>query len=174
MASTLHSVPSPAVTDALCRNVDFQRWTLFSFSGYKDDLPIVGEVTETEFRLQRRRIWRNDFAPNLYGKISPEREGSRIEVHFDFSRWTRTFMKVWLGGVVLMGLPIFVASLHEEIAGNRFVHGDAWTGIVVFPAMILWGFLLPRVGRFLGRSDEPFLLNFLQPTLATRLEPSGS
>jgi hypothetical protein len=34
--------------------------------------------------------------------------------------------------------------------------------------------LLPRTGRFLGRGDEPFLLEFVQRTLAARVEISDS
>jgi hypothetical protein len=36
--------------------------------------------------------------------------------------------------------------------------------------MILWGFLLPRIGRLFGQGDEPFLLEFVQQALAARLE----
>ena len=175
MPFTLHSALTPAAAvDALRRTVDPRRRTLFSLTGYRGSLSILGDISETGFCLQKRRLWRNDFAPHLYGQIKPESGGSRIEVHSDFSRWTKTFMKIWLAGVILFGLPIFVVSVRDRFTGSHFMTGDAWTGIIVFPAMILWGFLLPRIGRFLGRGDEPFLLEFVQRTLAARVEISDS
>jgi hypothetical protein len=45
---------------------------MFSWSGYKGDLPVLGTITGNSFRLQKRRYWRNDFAPYFYGQIAPE------------------------------------------------------------------------------------------------------
>jgi hypothetical protein len=100
----LHSTLTPvARADALHRSIDEERRTLFALSGYRGSCPVLGEVTESTFRVQKRRYWRNDFAPHLYGEFQPEAGGSRIEAHFDMSRWVKTFMRIWLAGVVLLG-----------------------------------------------------------------------
>ncbi len=159
-----------AVADALRRSIDEQRRSLFSLSGYRGSLPVFGEVTENTFHLQRRRYWRNDFAPHLYGQIEAEARGSRVNAHFDVSPWVRMFMRIWLVVVALISGPIFVLSLLDLLTGSHHLTGDYVIGLIVPPAMILWGFLLPRIGRFFGRGDERFLLDFVQQTLAARLE----
>jgi len=167
----LYSTLTPvAVADALRRSIDEKRRTLFSLSGYRGSCPVVGEVTESTFRLQKRRYWRNDFAPHLYGEFQPEAGGSRIEAHFDVSRWVKTFMRIWLAGVVLLGGPIFVLSALDLLTGSHHTSGDNRVGLIVPPAMILCGFLLPRIGRMFGRGEERFLLEFVQRVLAARLE----
>src|ERR1700759_349524 len=112
----MQSSLSPDVAaEALRRSMDEQRRTLFSFSGYKGDQPILGEVTGNTFHLQKRRYYRNDFAPHFYGVIHPDPGGSRIQGRFDLSNWVRHFMWFWLALAVLIGGPIFIASLAEII-----------------------------------------------------------
>jgi len=167
----LHSALAPnAVADALRRSIDEERWTLFSLSGYRGSCPVLGEVRENTFRLQKRRYWRNDFAPHFYGEFQQEPGGSRIEGYFDLSRWTRTFMRLWLIGVALLGGTMFVLCLIDLTTGSHHTSGDARVGLTVPPAMILFGLLLPRIGRLFGRGEQRFLLEFLQHTLAARLE----
>ena len=167
----LHSMLAPAaLADALRRSIDEEQRTLFSLSGYRGSCSVLGEVTESTFRLQRRRYWRNDFAPHLYGRFQPETGGSRIEVHFDVSRWVKTFMKIWLAGAVLLGAPIFVLSALDLLTGSHHTTGDVWVGLIVPPALILWGFVLPKLGRLFGRGDERFLLEFSQQILVARIE----
>jgi hypothetical protein len=167
----LHSALAPiAVADALRRSVDRERRTLFSLSGYRGSLPVLGEVTESTFRLQKRRYWRNDFAPHLYGQFQPEAGGTSIEAHFDVSRWTRNFMRFWLVGVALLSGPIFVLCLLDLTTGSHHTTGDARVGLIVPVALVLGGILLPKIGRLLGRGEERFLLDFLQQTLAARVK----
>jgi hypothetical protein len=167
----LHSGLAPTVlADALRRSIDEERRTFFSLSGYRGSCSVLGEVTESTFRLQRRRYWRNDFAPHLYGQFQPEAGGSRIEAHFDVSRWVKTFMKIWLVGAVLLGAPIFVLCALDAITGSHHTTGDVRVGLIVPPALILWGFVLPKLGRMFGVGDERFLLEFVQQTLAARIE----
>ena len=171
MTLTMHSALAPAaLAQALYRSIDEERRTLFSLSGYKGSLPILGEVTEATFRLQRRRFWRNDFAPQLYGKFQTETGGSRIEACFDMSPWVKMFMRIWMIGVAVIGAPIFVLSALDLITGSHYISGDRYVGLIVPPAMITWGLLLPRIGRLFGQADERFLLDFIQQTLAAQVE----
>ncbi len=50
--------------------------------------------------------------------------------------------------------------------------GDKWVGLVVPPAMVFFGTVLPKFGRLLGKKDERFILEHLQNTLAARIEES--
>jgi hypothetical protein len=167
----LHSILTPnAAADALRRLIDEQRWTLFSLSGYKGKLPLLGEVGENTFQVQKRKYYRNDFAGRFYGRFAPEPGGTRIEGYFDYPRWARYFMRIWLGFAVLVGTPIFVGTLRDVITGSNYMSGDKWVGLIVPPALVLFGTVLPKVGRLLGKSDERFMLEHIQNALAARIE----
>jgi len=163
------ALATTVATDALRRSIDQERRTLFSISGYKGDRPVLGEISDSTFRLQKRRYWRNDFAPNFYGRfVSEPTGGTRIEGYFALSPWLKKFMRFWLVGVVLLSGPIFVLSLLDMITGSHFATGDIWVGIIVPPTLVLWGFALPRIGRLLGKGDERYLLEHLQHVVAAR------
>jgi hypothetical protein len=114
------------------------------------------------------------FCPNFYGSVDSESAGSKITGYFDCSPWTRLFMRIWLVGVVLIGTPIFVLSVREILSGTVSGSGDPWVGVIVPPAMILWGFVLPRLGYFFGSGDESVLTSFLETNLAAKLDPYAS
>ncbi|MGA7637978.1 MAG: hypothetical protein WA690_02410 [Candidatus Acidiferrales bacterium] len=83
-------------------------------------------------------------------------------------------MRFWLGFVAVVGGAMFVLSLLNMTSGSHFITGDLWVGIIVPPALLLFGLVLPRVGRAFGKWDERFLLEFVQRTLAARIEGPGS
>jgi hypothetical protein len=166
----LHSaLPPDAVAEALRRSMDEGHRTLFSLSGYRGSRPVLGQIRGDTFRLQKRRYSRNDFAGQFYGQFRSEPGGTRIEGYFDAPRWARNFMKFWLAAVVVIGTPVFVSTL-SDLTRSHHMSGDRWVGIVVPPALVLFGTILPRFGRVLGRSGEGFLLEHLQRTLSARIE----
>lgn len=167
----LHSGLTPtAAADALRRSIDEERRTTFSWSGYKGDQPVLGVITGNTFRLQKRRYWRNDFAPHFYGAMAPEPGGTRIEGHFDLSQWVKGFMWVWLGIAAMIGIPIFISTLIEYSKGQQ-ADNDV-LGLIVPPALIVWGFVLPRLGRLFGRGDEAFIVQHLELCLSARIDPA--
>jgi hypothetical protein len=167
----LHSALTPnAVADALRRSIDQRRWTPFSLSGYKGNLPLLGVVGENTFKVQKRKYYRNDFAGQFYARFEPEPGGTRIECYFDSPGGTRWFMRFWLGAVVLMGTPIFIKTVIDIATGSHYMSGDRWVGLIVPPAMVFFGTLLPKFGRLLGKKDERFILEHVQNTLAARIE----
>ena len=167
----LHSTLTPdAVADALRRSIDELRWTPFSLSGYKGNLPLLGEVGENTFKILKRKYYRNDFAGQLYAQFAPEPGGTRIEGYFDYPRWARYFMRVWLAFTVLVGTPIFVGTLKDVVRNSDYTSGDKWMGLVVPPVFVLFGSVLPKFGRLLGKRDERFMLEHIQNTLSARLE----
>jgi hypothetical protein len=165
----LHSALAPnAVADALRRSIDEQRWTPFSLSGYKGNLPLLGEVSENTFKVQKRKYYRNDFAGQIYARFAAEPGGTRIEGYFDYPRWARYFMPIWLASAVLVG------TLRDAVTGSHYMSGDNWVGLIVPPMLVLFGTLLPKLGRLLGKGDERFMLEQIQNTLAARIEEPKS
>ena len=170
----LHSALAPnALADALRRSIDEPHWTPFSLSGYKGNLPLLGEVGEKTFKLQKRKYYRNDFAGQFYARFAPEPGGTRIEGYFDYPRWARYFMRIWLAFAVLVGTPIFVGTLSDVVRNSYYVSGNKWVGLIVPPVLVLVGTVLPKVGRLLGKGDERFMLEHIQNTLAARIEEHG-
>jgi hypothetical protein len=74
-------------------------------------------------------------------------------------------MRIWLGFAVLVGTPIFVGTLRAMITGSNYMSEDKWIGLIVPPALVLFGTVLPKVGRVLGKSDERLMLEHIQNTL---------
>jgi hypothetical protein len=169
-----HSGFAPnSVADALRRSIDEEQWTLFSLSGYQGNRPFLGEVGENTFRLQKRRYSRNDFAGHFYARFEPEPGGTKIEGHFDAPRWARYFMRTWLAGAALIGTPIFVETLMDVATGSHHVTGDEWVGLIVPPALVLFGTIWPKIGRLFGKRDRQLILEHVQNTLAARMEPES-
>jgi hypothetical protein len=167
----LHSALTPdAVADALRRSIDEQRWTPFSLSGYKGNLPLLGEVGENTFKILKRTYYRNDFAGHLYAQFAPEPGGTRIDGYFDYPPWARYFMWIWLAFAVLVGTPMFVGTLSDVVRNSPYTSGDKWVGLIVPPVLVLFGTVLPKFGRLLGKRDERFMLEHIQNILAARIE----
>jgi hypothetical protein len=169
-----HSALAPAAfRETVSRTIDQKQWTLFSLSGFRGERPLLGEIGEDTFRLRKRRYYRNDFARQFYGRFMPEQGGTRIEAYFDTPRVTRYFMRVWLAGAALIGTPIFIMTALDVFTDSHNMNGDLWVGLVVPPALIFWGIVLPIISRLFSRSEELFILQYVQATLAARLEDSS-
>jgi hypothetical protein len=156
----LHSALTPnGVAEALGRSIDHEHWTPFSLSGDRGTRPLLGEVGENTFRVQKRRYTRNDFAGHFYARLAPEPGGTKIQGYFDAPRWSSYFMRIWLGFAVLVGTPIFAGTVIDVATGSHFTNGDNWVGLVVPPGLVLFGIVLPKVGRLFGKSDRRFILS---------------
>ena len=107
----------------LIESIDPERRTIFSLSGYRGSKPVIGLIGRYEFCLHKRRYWHNDFAPQFYGNLLPQARGTLIEGYFDIPRWTKIFMRIWLGGVLLGGFQ-FLSSVSWSCSNGA----DTWKG----------------------------------------------
>ena len=96
--------------------------------------------------------------------------GTKIEGYFDAPRWAKYFMRIWLAGAVLIGIPIFVRTALDITTGSHHMSGDLWVGLMVPPLLVLFGTVLPKFGRLLGKQDRKFILGHVQNMLAARIE----
>ena len=136
--------------------------TIFSLSGYKGSKPLLVKFKGNKFVLWKRRYYRNDFAPYFFGTLLPDNKGSCLEGHFDMNRWVKMFMRIWIAFAVVFTIPIFFATLTQSTRGN------AWVGFIVPIGLVIFGILLPKFGRWLGRGEEKFMTEFLETTLAAQ------
>jgi len=79
-------------------------------------------------------------------------------------------MRIWVGFAVLVGTPVFVGTVVDMATGGHYTSSDNWVGLVVPPTLVLFGTVLPKVSRLLGKSDRRFILEHVQNTLAARIE----
>jgi len=155
----------------ISEQMDLDRRAIFSLSGYQGKNRVLGRFLDFEFRLHKRRYWRNDFAPVLYGRLVAESRGTLVEMYWGIQRWPRIFMRIWLTFAALIGVPMFVVSLWQLMTGKQAVKGDLYINLLVPPGMLLFGMMLPRVGMALGFREKRFLVEFLERVLvAGRLE----
>ena len=160
----------------LVEAIDPEKRTIFSLSGYKGSKPVIGWIDGYQFYLHKRRYWHNDFAPLFYGNLISRNRGTIIEGYFDMRRWVRVFMQIWTAGAVLMGTPILVLTLSDLLRGSHYMEGSVVVGLLVPSGLILWGFVLPKLGMWLSRSEERFILEFVGRNLlaaASRGEITG-
>jgi hypothetical protein len=163
----LHSDYSSAECLAkLAERIDIDRLTLFSLSGYPGKKPILGRIAGNEFRLHKRRYWHNSFGPVLYGRVASDGRGTIIEVYWDMLRATRISMRIWLTFAALIGTPIFLRAVLQILDGKTRVVGDLWVGLVVPPAMIFFGLLLPELGAMLSFPERKKVVEVLSQALA--------
>jgi hypothetical protein len=144
----------------LLDSIDTDKFKIFSSSG--GPKPVIGRIEDRKFRLRKRQYWHhNQFAPRFYGNLLPKQRGTTIEGYFDVSRWSKLFTRIWTAAAILVGAPIFAFSLWDVLRGTYY---DA-VGLFVPPSLVLFGVLLPKVGLWLSRDEEQFILEFLQRTL---------
>jgi len=150
----------------LIEGVDFPRRTLASFSGYRGSKPVLGRIEGHGIELSKRKYYHNASAPVFFGSLSPQPRGTRIEGHFDSPRWIRIFWRFWCASVFLIVLPVFFFVTRDILRGRMPLNESAWVGLLVPPFMLAIGGLMPKFGRWLGRNEEKFLLEFVKTTLA--------
>jgi len=146
-------------------SIDPWQRTPLSFSGLEGSQVVIGWMDGYEFRLRKRRYYRNDFAPQFHGNLKPDGPGTVVEGYFDMPRRAKVGTRFWLGGAILMGAPVFFSTLRNLIRGTSDAQEGLLIGLLVPPALVLFGLLLPKFGLWLGRYEENYILAFLQTTL---------
>jgi hypothetical protein len=164
--TTFHTDFDPAAcVRRLDDSIDPWHRTPLSFSGFEGSKPVIGWIDGYEFRLRKRRYYHNGFAPKSYGNIKRNGRGTVVEGYFDIARVAKVSMRIWLGGAILMGTPVFVATLRNLIRGTSNAQAGLLIGLLVPPTLVFFGVLLPKFGLWLGRYEEKYILEFLQTTL---------
>jgi hypothetical protein len=153
----------------LASAVDTQRFA-FTRSGCAGSKPIIGRFREETFRLQKRRSYRNSFAPLFYGRYTPCGGGTLIEGQFKIHPLTRAFMFYWFGFLSVFALltTILPSKGDPEVPWGRaiFLLGEV--------AMAAFGIGLLKFCRWLARNEPAEILELLQNTLeAHEVTPSS-
>ena len=83
-------------------------------------------------------------------------------------------MRQVLGFVGIVAVVMLSLGLLDVTTGSHNLQGDDWGAVLVPIGLFAFGIVLPKFGRSMSRGEERFLLEFLQDTLAARIEDSAS
>jgi hypothetical protein len=137
-------------------------------SGYGGSKPVFAKLRGTRVKLWKRRERRNDFAPCFVGVLSPQGSGSQLIGRFQMDGAVRLCAAFWFTfsvGITLATLPGLLGHL-ADVSGQL-------SGLDFMPlGLVIFGALLFMYGRRIGKSEESFLLDFLQTTLEAREDDS--
>jgi hypothetical protein len=153
----------------LLHSIDPDKFRILSRSG--GPRPVIGRIEDRKFRLRKRQYWQhNYYAPQFYGNLLPKQRGTIIEGYFDIRRWPRILTRIWIAGVILLAAVTVVLYLRDVLWGTTSVQVSL--GLLVLPGLVVWGVLLPKLGLWLSRDEEQFILEFLQRTLVANQQPN--
>lgn len=137
--------------------------------GYGGSKPVFATLRGNRIKLWKRKEGRNDFAPCFFGVFSSEGSGSRLVGRFRMNRSVQLFIAYWFTftvGITLATLPQLVDHLTNPKQGQLSIFDFIPLGLVIF------GTLLFKYGRRIGKPEEAVLLDFLRTTLEARQEDS--
>jgi len=146
---------------------------LLTFSGMYNgtDKEAIGYVDQTKFRFRMRApIYQNPFRPYLLGKIESMPEGCRIVVKLGMHPFTQWGMILWLGFAGLLWLLLVLVILTNNFGRGVSPGSNVWFMLLVFTSLVLAAPAMVGLGRFLGRSEKPRLIAFLEQLLGPAVE----
>ena len=141
----------------LAAAVDIQKLA-FTRSGYAGSKEILAKLSGADFRLQKRRTYRNSFAPLFYGKLVAAENGTRVEGEFRMHPAARVFMTFWFGFLATIALAALILTTRGQPAAARFPMLLVTAGLAAF------GVALVKFGGRLGRNERVALVDFLKCT----------
>jgi hypothetical protein len=146
--------------------IDVERATAFLVKRMAGARPVVGRVNGSSILLRKRVSYNNSFQTFLTATLQPHGTGTVIQGELALHPFTRVFMPVWFGGVVLFGgAALFVRLLGLLTHHPSPAENNAWLVMVIPLGMLLFGYLLVRFGRYLARDEACFLTDFLDRIL---------
>ncbi len=108
MVYTIASPRTPAeVLSRLASRIDGKGWLVMPWGAHA----FVGRLHGTAFSLEKRRWYRNSFAPELRGDIRAAEGGSLITAEIGMKRWVRALLMVCVGPWYLFMLAMLLFGL---------------------------------------------------------------
>jgi hypothetical protein len=154
---------SPLARDECVRRLraNTESWW-FPFS----NKPVAGYVEDTSFRIRKNIAYVNSAQPHLSGELVDEDRGTRLRCRLGMHPAVVVFLAIWFGGVAIGGGTIAMRAIGFLLRGGALT--DVWLSIATPAFMLAFGVALVGLGRFSGRNEAQFLLDFLRDTIAAR------
>jgi len=155
---------SPLTRDECARRL--REKTESGFLAIFSNKPVAGHVGYTSFRIRKRIAYRNSFQPHLSGKLLNESGRTRVRCHVGMHPAVIAFMAIWFGGVLIGGGSVMISAIGSLVRGHATAH--AWTTVAAVAFMLSGGVAIVALGRFAGRNEPRFLIDFLRDTIAAQ------
>jgi len=159
----LTQIPIEECKSRLAAGIDTEKFA-FTWSGYAGSKPILGKLHGNDFRLQKRRYYKNDLARHFFGRFVTAGRDTRIEGEFRIRPIAKYFVIGWFS---FLGLMLLITLVVMASGGSR-AQGPPAIYLLGFPAMAAFGFAIVRFSRWLGRGEERAIVAFLKSTLEAK------
>lgn len=97
-----------------------------------------GEISAERFQINRIIHYRNSFLPRITGTITPQENGTKIDIKMKLHPFITVFMAVWFTGVILATLAVLFVLLTKP--------EEATIGMLVPLVMLVFGIALVSGG----------------------------
>jgi hypothetical protein len=121
---------------------------------------IYGEVTSTGFTIRKAVVHSRQMQTVAAGRFAPNSRGTEIDVKLSADTFSTVFLAVWLGGVFL-----FLLSGVASWFGSQPGHRPSLAFIIIPTWMLLGGYGVGVLFRWLAIGEEDRLVHFLKKTL---------
>ena len=128
-------------------------WTI---SGYAGSQEILGKIWGNSFRLQKRRNYRNSFAPYLYEQFMAGDGATRVEGEFRLHPFTKLFMALWFSFLAAFAAGVLVLPSHGQAESAR------WPLLLFAAGMAAFGVALIKFSRWLARNEGGAIVALLK------------
>lgn len=119
------------------------------FSNFKSQR-MVGRVSEDDVVIQRViPMVQNSFKPVFIGAFESEENQTSLNGVLRFHRIVQIFMTFWFLCVALFTI--------QSLMHFSMVDGSDWLSVIVSLAMLLFGILLVKIGKWFSRNDKAWL-----------------
>ena len=149
--------------------------SLFSQFGSK---PIAGKITRTSINIRKVIRYRNSFQIMLKASLKEDSGGTIITGTFGLHTFVKAFMYFWFGFIVLFGGVFWIVVVGAHILSGKLPQGEAWMGVLIPPALVVFGIGLLKLGKHLSKDEhsfiKDFLINLLDAKECNSVEPSHS
>jgi hypothetical protein len=123
---------------------------------------VIGYVGQTKLRLHKRIWYRNSFQQYLFSKLQDENGHTRLRCRLGLHPFIWASSVVWFGFVIVIGGAMSLKLITALLQGHGLVDQNAWMGVAVPIAMLVFGVALQQFCGFLGRNEPEFLVEFLR------------
>jgi hypothetical protein len=152
---------SPLTPDSCIERVAAQIDGPFAFFGSR---PLTGSVSSLKMSLNKRIWYGNSFRTKLKVILKPTPMGTDLDCRAGLSLWPRIFMGYWFGFLALWLTGALYALWIDPYASQdpsvtQYHMRIFFPLFAILMAIFGWGFV--RFGRYLGRNEEAFLLDFI-------------
>jgi len=151
----------------LASAIDTERSVIFSSAALFGSKLVIGQASESSLRLRKRIRYRNSFQSFLFATMRPQQGGTLISGTFAMHPMVRTFIFVWFGFIAVIGGGVALATVRGTLSSSDG-NSHSLLGIIIPLAMLCFGFVLIRFGRYLARNEARFPTDFLVQTLDGR------